>query len=82
MPAPAPALRPLVPVVAAAFLCTALLAAWIRLRPLPVPPSAQVALSVGVVVAVAAVLTLVRRAERAARDGTDESPADRVAGRA
>ena len=58
-----PTLRPLVPVVVVALLCTALLAAWIRARPLPVPPAAQVVLSVGVVVAVAAVLALVRFVE-------------------
>jgi hypothetical protein len=52
--------------VAVAFLCTMLLAAWIRLRPVPMPPALQVALSVGVVVAVAVVLALVRRAEGAA----------------
>ena len=59
-----PALRPLVPMVAAALLSTLLLAAWIRLRPLPMPPAMQVALSVGVVVAVAGVLALVHRVER------------------
>jgi hypothetical protein len=69
--APSSALRPLVPVVAVALLCTVLLAAWIRLRPLPIPPTVQVLLSVGVVVAVAAVLALVRRAERDARGAGD-----------
>ena len=63
MSAPFPVLRPLVPAVAVALLCTALLAAWIRLRPLPMPPTVQVLLSVGVVMAVAAVLALVHRAE-------------------
>jgi hypothetical protein len=58
-----PTLRPLVPVVAIALLCTALLAVWIRTRPLPMPPSVQVALSVGLVVLVAAVIALVHRAE-------------------
>jgi hypothetical protein len=60
MSASSPTLRPLVPVAAAALLCTVLLAAWIRLRPLPMPPAVQVLLSVGVVVAVAAGLALVR----------------------
>jgi hypothetical protein len=63
-----PTLRPLVPPVAAALLCTALLALWIRLRPLPMPPSVQVALSVGLVVLVAVGLALVRRAELRAGD--------------
>ena len=63
MPAPPPGLRPLVPAVAAALLGTALLAAWIRLRPLPMPPTVQVLLSGAVVVAVAAVLALARRGE-------------------
>jgi hypothetical protein len=65
MPAPTAALRPLLPVVAAALLGTVLLAAWIRLRPLPMPPALQVLLSVAVVVAVAAVLLRARRGERA-----------------
>jgi hypothetical protein len=60
MSASSPTLRPLVPVVAAALLGTVLLAAWIRLRPLPMPPALQVLLSVGVVVAVAAGLAVVR----------------------
>jgi hypothetical protein len=63
MAASSPALRPLVPVVAVALLGTALLAAWIRLRPPPMPPALQVLLSVGVVVAVAAVLALARGGE-------------------
>jgi len=62
-----PALRPLVPVVAAALLGTGLLAAWIRLRPLPMPPALQVLLSVGVVVAVAAGLALAAASEGDAR---------------
>ncbi|HVG98338.1 MAG TPA: hypothetical protein VNK05_15630 [Chloroflexota bacterium] len=62
-----PALRPLVPVVAAALLGTGLLAAWIRLRPLPMPPALQVLLSVGVVVAVAAGLALAAASEGVAR---------------
>ena len=61
MAASSPMLRPLVPVVAVALVCAALLAAWIRLRPLPMPPAFQVLLSVGVVVAVAALLALARR---------------------
>jgi hypothetical protein len=64
MSSPAAVLRPLVPVVTAALLCTLLLAAWIRLRPLPMPTSAQVVLSVGVVVMVAVLLALVRYGER------------------
>ena len=56
--------RPLVPVVAAALLCTALLDVWLRARPLAMPTSTQVVLSLGVVVAVAGVLALARRAER------------------
>ena len=67
MAAPSPALRPLVPVVAVALVCTGLLAAWIRLRPLPMPPTLQVLLSVGVVVAVAALLALARRRGRRPR---------------
>jgi hypothetical protein len=61
MSASPPALRPLVPIVVAALLGTGLLAAWIRLRPLPMPPALQVALCVGVVVAVAVVLARVHR---------------------
>ena len=64
MSASSPALRSLVPVVAAALLGTLLLAAWIRLRPLPMPSTVQVLLSVGAVVAVAARLVLVRLFER------------------
>lgn len=60
----APTLRPLVPVVAGALLCTALLALWIRAQPLPMPTAAQVVLSVGLVVVMAVALTLVRRVER------------------
>jgi hypothetical protein len=71
MAALSPALRPLVPVVAAALLGTALLAAWIRLRPLPMPPALQVLLSVGVVVAVAAALALTTAGERAPRTTDD-----------
>ena len=66
-----PALRPLVPVVTAALLGTGLLAAWIRLRPLPLPPALQVLLSVGVVVAVAAALALARHGEGVALAADD-----------
>ena len=63
MPALTAVLRPLLPAVAAALLGTLLLAAWIRLRPLPMPLILQVLLSVAVVVAVAAVLLSARRGE-------------------
>jgi len=63
MSASSPALRSLVPIVAGALLGTLLLAAWIRLQPLPMPPALQVLLSAGVVVAVAAGLALARRGE-------------------
>jgi hypothetical protein len=63
MSASSRALRSLLPVVAAALLGTGLLAAWIRLRPLPMPPALQVLLSLSVVVAVAVVLTLARSGE-------------------
>ena len=76
MAAPSPVLRPLVPVVAVALLGTALLAAWIRVGPLPMPPIIQVALSVGVVLVVAVVLALVRRREREVRDAGYSRPAD------
>ena len=66
MPVPAFARRPRTPAVVVALLGTGLLAAGIRLRPLPVPPALQVLLSVGLVVAVAAVLAFARRGERAA----------------
>jgi hypothetical protein len=49
--------------VFAVFYVAVLLAAWIRLRPLPMPPPLQVLLSVGVVVAVAAGLAVVRQGE-------------------
>jgi hypothetical protein len=74
MPASSAALRPLVPAVAAAFLGTALLAAWIRFRPLPMPLALQVALSAGVVVAVAVMLALVHRIERDADEGGGAAP--------
>ena len=57
-------LRPLVPPVAAALLCTALLALWLRAGPVPMPPTVQVLLSVAVVAVVAVVLALVRRVGR------------------
>ncbi len=57
-------LRPLVPPVAAALLCTALLALWLRARPVPMTPTVQVLLSVALVAAVAVVLALVQRVER------------------
>ena len=57
-------LRPLVPPVAAALLCTVLLAALIRAWPLALPPTAQVVLGVGLLVVVAVALALVRRVER------------------
>jgi hypothetical protein len=63
MPASPPGLRPLVPVAAAALLGTGLLVAWIRLRPLPMPPSVQVLLSLGLVVSVGAWLAFVHRGE-------------------
>ena len=57
-------LRPLVPVVVIALLCTALLHAWIRTQPLAMPPTTQVALSALLVVVTATVLTLGHRVER------------------
>ena len=57
-------LRPLVPPGATALLCTALLVLWLRARPVPMTPTVQVLLSVGLVVLVAIVLVLVRRIER------------------
>ena len=75
MPAPPPVLRPLVPVVAGALLGTLLLAAWIRLRPLPMPPEVQVLLSAGVVLTVTVVLALVHRLECDARRAADRSGA-------
>ncbi|MDQ3702904.1 MAG: hypothetical protein M3442_18570 [Chloroflexota bacterium] len=57
-------LRPLVMPVSAAFLCTVLLALWLRARPLAMPTIVQVLLSVILVAVVAVVLALVQRVER------------------
>ena len=61
-------LRPLVPVVATALLSMALLHVWIRARPLAMPPTTQVVLSAGLVLALAIVLALVQQVERDLRD--------------
>jgi len=51
----------LLPVVAAALAGMAALVAWIRVEPLAVPRSLQIALAAGLVAAVALLLLLVRR---------------------
>ena len=57
-------LRPLLPAAAGAAVCAAVLVAWIRAEPLDLRRALQVALSLALVAAVAALLLLVLRAER------------------
>jgi hypothetical protein len=64
-------LRPLVPVVAVALLCTALLHGWIRAQPLAMPRAAQAVLGAALVAVVAIVLALVQHVERDLRDAED-----------
>ena len=61
-------LRPLLPVVAVALLLTVALALWIRAEPLAMPTPLQVALSLLLVGAVAALLAYVRREEAGESD--------------
>ena len=56
-------LRPLLPAVAGAAVCAAALVAWIRAEPLDMPRALQLALSLALVAAVAALLLLVLRVE-------------------
>lgn len=56
-------IRSLTPLVLIALALMLSLAVWIRMQPLDMPRTAQVALSVALLVAIAVLLWLVRRAD-------------------
>ena len=67
-------LRPLLPAAAGAAVCATALVAWIRAEPLDLPRALQVALSVALVAAVAALLLVVLRAEREGNSARSGNP--------
>jgi len=68
-------LRPLLPVIGAALLLTAVLVLWIRREPADLPRTVQVALSLLLVLAVGLLIAMVLRVEReiTARDHADDA---------
>ncbi len=63
--------RPLLPVVAAALLLMAVVVAWIRIEPLPMPTPLQMTLSVLLVLAAGVLCAVARSVERAAAGHDD-----------